>query len=79
MQCEITTDAADLIFAATPFALMPRDQIPLYREIRQRDAAFYEGPAASGFKLDFGADESGLSMKAWRSGAAITSTSAPRS
>ena len=64
----ITTEKADLIFAATPFALMPRDQIPLWREIRERDRAFYERLAASGFRLDFGADESGLSMKAWRSG-----------
>jgi len=65
----ITTETADLIFAATPFALMPRDHIPLWREIRERDRAFYERLAASGFRLDFGADESGLSMKAWRSGA----------
>jgi putative flavoprotein involved in K+ transport len=65
----ITTEKADLIFASTPFALMPRDHIPLWREIRKRDHAFYERLAAAGFRLDFGADESGLSMKAWRSGA----------
>jgi putative flavoprotein involved in K+ transport len=65
----ITTEKADLIFASTPFALMPRDHIPLWREIRERDRAFYDRLAASGFRLDFGADESGLSMKAWRSGA----------
>jgi putative flavoprotein involved in K+ transport len=64
----ITTERADLIFAATPFAIMPRDQIPLWRKIRERDRAFYDRLAASGLRLDFGADESGLSMKAWRSG-----------
>ena len=64
----ITTEKADLIFASTPFALMPRDHIPLWREIRERDKAFYDRLAASGFQLDFGADESGLSLKAWRSG-----------
>jgi putative flavoprotein involved in K+ transport len=64
----ITTEKADLLFAATPFAIMHRAQIPLWREIRERDAAFYERLAKSGFELDFGADESGLSMKAWRSG-----------
>ena len=47
---------------------MPRGQIPLYREIRERDAAFYERLAKSGFQLDFGADEFGLMMKALRSG-----------
>jgi putative flavoprotein involved in K+ transport len=64
----ITTERADLLFAATPFAIMHRAQIPLWREIRERDAAFYERLAKSGLELDFGADESGLSMKAWRSG-----------
>jgi putative flavoprotein involved in K+ transport len=64
----VTTEKADLLFAATPFAIMPRQQIPLWREIRARDSEFYERLAASGLQLDFGADESGLSMKAWRSG-----------
>ncbi len=64
----ITTEKADMLFASTPFAIMHRGQIPLWNEIRRRDAAFYERLAKSGLKLDFGADESGLSMKAWRSG-----------
>jgi putative flavoprotein involved in K+ transport len=64
----ITTDIADLIFAATPFALMPRGQVPLYEEIRRRDAAFYARLAKSGFRVDFGPDDSGLMMKAFRTG-----------
>jgi putative flavoprotein involved in K+ transport len=64
----ITTETADLLSAATPFRIMPRWQIPIYREIRRRDAAFYEGLARSGFRVDFGEDESGLVMKAWRTG-----------
>ena len=64
----IDTNTADLIFAATPFRVMPRQQIPIYQEIRKRDAAFYKRLAKSGFRVDFGEDESGLAMKAWRTG-----------
>ena len=64
----IRTDKADLIFAATPFRLMPLGQIPIYKEVRRRDASFYERLARSGFQLDFGEDESGLMMKAFRTG-----------
>ncbi|MFZ0601273.1 MAG: NAD(P)/FAD-dependent oxidoreductase [Roseiarcus sp.] len=64
----ITTDNADLAFAATPFCLMPRGQIAVYKEVRRRDAAFYDRLAKSGFQLDFGEDESGLMMKAFRTG-----------
>ena len=64
----ITTDKADLIFAATPFRIMHRSQIPIYQEVRRRDAAFYAKLAKSGFQVDFGDDESGLMMKAMRTG-----------
>jgi putative flavoprotein involved in K+ transport len=64
----ITTDKADLIFAATPFRIMHRGQIPIYQEVRRRDAAFYAKLAKSGFQVDFGEDESGLMMKAMRTG-----------
>src|SRR6201995_4418172 len=57
-----------MLFSSTPFAIMHRGQTPLWKEIRRRDAAFYERLAKSALKLDFGADESGLSMKARRSG-----------
>ena len=64
----ITTDKADLTFAATPFRIMPRSQIPIYKDVRRRDAAFYAKLAKSGFRVDFGEDESGLMMKAMRTG-----------
>jgi putative flavoprotein involved in K+ transport len=68
LKAGITTDKADLIFAATPFGIMHRGQIQVYRQIRERDAAFYERLGKTGFRLDFGADESGLMMKALRTG-----------
>lgn len=64
----ITTEIADRMVAATPFALMPEGQRALYREIRARDADFYAALAATGFLLDFGPDETGLMMKAYRTG-----------
>ena len=64
----IDVDTADLIAAATPFALQPPVQRALYHRIRARDAAFYEKLAATGFLLDFGPDETGLLMKAYRTG-----------
>jgi putative flavoprotein involved in K+ transport len=68
LEAGITTDKADLLFAATPFGIMHRGQIPIYEEIRRRDAQFYARLAKSGFKVDFGEDESGLMMKAMRTG-----------
>jgi putative flavoprotein involved in K+ transport len=68
LKAGITTDIADLIFAATPFRIMHRSQIPVYEEVRRRDAPFYEKLAKSGFQTDFGEDESGLMMKAFRTG-----------
>jgi len=64
----ITTADADLIFAATPFRVMPEEQIKLYRQISDRDHAFYTRLKKSGFRIDFGEDESGLMMKAIRTG-----------
>ncbi|WP_274627780.1 NAD(P)/FAD-dependent oxidoreductase [Arvimicrobium flavum] len=64
----ITTDRADMIAASTPFALMPETQRPLYDEIRRRDADFYRQLESAGFAIDFGEDESGLMMKAYRTG-----------
>ena len=62
----ITADKADMIVAATPYALFADQQRALYRIIRTRDAEFYTRLAASGFQLDFGDDDSGLMMKALR-------------
>jgi putative flavoprotein involved in K+ transport len=43
-------------------------QKKLFDEIRRRDAEFYERLEAAGFAIDFGEDESGLLMKALRTG-----------
>lgn len=64
----IDVDRADMIAAATPFALQPQAQKALYDRIRARDADFYERLAATGFLLDFGPDDTGLMMKAYRTG-----------
>lgn len=64
----IDVDKADMISAATPFALQPPKQKALYDKIRARDADFYEKLQATGFLLDFGHDETGLLMKAYRTG-----------
>ena len=64
----LTTEKADMLSASTPFALMPESQKPLYDKIRARDAAFYEQLEAAGFLIDFGEDETGLMMKAYRTG-----------
>ena len=64
----IDVDTADLISAATPFALQPAIQRALYDRIRVKDKGFYDALAATGFLIDFGEDESGLMMKAFRTG-----------
>lgn len=64
----ISTDKADMVVASIPFALLPESQKALYDRIRARDAGFYERLAASGFAIDFGPDETGLMMKAYRTG-----------
>jgi putative flavoprotein involved in K+ transport len=64
----IDVDKADMIAMATPFALQPPVQKALYDRIRARDADFYAKLAATGFLLDFGPDETGLLMKAYRTG-----------
>ncbi|HEV7719025.1 MAG TPA: NAD(P)/FAD-dependent oxidoreductase [Arsenicitalea sp.] len=64
----ISADAADLMAASTPFALQPAAQRALYDKIRARDAGFYDQLQQSGFAIDFGEDETGLLMKAYRTG-----------
>ncbi len=64
----ITTERADFIYASRPYAVMAEMQKAAYVEIRKHDAAFYEGLAKAGFQLDFGEDETGLSMKYIRRG-----------
>lgn len=68
VQKGIDVDKADMIVAATPFALQPPIQRELTRRIRERDARFYRKLEATGFLLDFGEDDTGLMMKAFRTG-----------
>ena len=68
VEAGITTEKADLTFAATPFRIMHLAQIPIYSEIRRRDSSFYDRLQRSGFRWDFGDDDSGLMMKALRTG-----------
>ncbi len=64
----ITTDKADLIFASIPYKVLPAIQKPLCDEMKKRDADFYDRLEKAGFKLDFGADDTGLFMKYLRRG-----------
>lgn len=64
----MTTERADLVFASLPYRIMHEFQIPVYAEMKRRDAAFYRRLEQAGFMLDFGDDESGLFMKYLRRG-----------
>lgn len=64
----MTTEKADMIFASLPYKIMHEFQIPLYDQMRERDAAFYTGLEKAGFDLDWGDDGSGLFMKYLRRG-----------
>ncbi|MDT1064057.1 NAD(P)/FAD-dependent oxidoreductase [Paracoccus sp. CPCC 101403] len=64
----VTTEKADMIFASLPYRIMHEFQIPLYDQMRERDAEFYAGLEKAGFDLDWGDDGSGLFMKYLRRG-----------
>ena len=64
----ITTRKADLTFASLPYRIMHEWQIPLYEQMRARDAEFYRALEGRDFMLDWGADGSGLFMKYLRRG-----------
>jgi putative flavoprotein involved in K+ transport len=64
----ISTAKADLIFASLPYRILHTFQIPLYEQMKERDAEFYRGLEKAGFQLDWGADGSGLFMKYLRRG-----------
>ncbi|HEY4163692.1 MAG TPA: NAD(P)/FAD-dependent oxidoreductase, partial [Dongiaceae bacterium] len=68
VQNGITTDKADLIFASIPYKILHTFQIPVYAEMKKRDADLYRRLEEAGFMLDFGDDESGLFMKYLRRG-----------
>jgi putative flavoprotein involved in K+ transport len=64
----VTTEKADTIFASLPYRILHEFQIPLYDQMRERDADFYRRLEAAGFLLDWGEDGSGLFMKYLRRG-----------
>ncbi|MEO6301195.1 MAG: NAD(P)/FAD-dependent oxidoreductase [Paracoccaceae bacterium] len=64
----ITTNKADMQSASMPHRIMHESQIPICNEMRERDAAFYAALEKAGFWLDFGDDNSGLTMKFLRRG-----------
>ena len=64
----VTTFKADTIFASLPYRIMHEFQIPLYQQMAERDKDFYERLESRGFRLDWGADGSGLFMKYLRRG-----------
>jgi putative flavoprotein involved in K+ transport len=59
---------ADLIFASVPYRIMHGLHIPVYEEMKKRDADLYARLERQGFRLDFGDDGSGLFMKYLRRG-----------
>ena len=59
---------ADLIFASVPYKIMHTFHIPVYEEMKKRDADLYARLEKAGFMLDFGVDGSGLFMKYLRRG-----------
>ena len=64
----VTTEKADMIFASLPYRILHEFQIPLYEQMKERDADFYAGLEKAGFKMDWGDDGSGLFMKYLRRG-----------
>ncbi|KAA0918710.1 NAD(P)/FAD-dependent oxidoreductase [Dietzia sp. ANT_WB102] len=64
----VTTEKADMLFASWPYKLLPDAQIPVYEQIAEKDASFYQQLREVGFDLDFGEDGSGLFLKYLRRG-----------
>ncbi len=59
----MTTEKADMTFASLPYRILGGLQVPVYDQIRERDADFYARLEAAGFQHDWGEDGSGLFMK----------------
>lgn len=64
----ISHHKADLIFASVPYKIMHTFHIPVYEEMKKREADLYSRLEKAGFMLDFGDDGSGLFMKYLRRG-----------
>src|SRR5262245_21615648 len=56
----VTTDVADSILASLPYKALPMLQVPVYQQVKERDAAFYKRLEQAGFMLTFGEDDWGL-------------------
>ena len=54
----VTHHKADLTFASVPYKILHTFQIPLYEQMKEKDADFYAGLEKAGFWLDWGADTS---------------------
>ncbi len=67
-QAGLSTERADLTVAALPYRLLPQFHIPVWRDVQARDKDYYDRLRAAGFLLDFGDDDSGLSLKYLRRG-----------
>ncbi len=59
----MSTEKADMTFASIPYRIMAGLQVPVYEQIRERDADFYARLERAGFQHDWGEDDSGLFMK----------------
>ncbi len=68
VEAGIDVDTADLIFASLPYKALPPLQVPVYDQMKARDADFYAKLEKAGFMLDFGEDGSGLFVKYLRRG-----------
>lgn len=68
VQSGIDHHKADLVFASVPYQIMHTFHIPVYDEMKKRDADLYGRLEKAGFMLDFGDDGSGLFMKYLRRG-----------
>ena len=59
----ITTEKADLLFASTPFKLLPCEHRKVSKQMYNHDKDFYDQLGAVGFQFDFGEDNSGLLLR----------------
>ena len=59
---------ADLIFASLPYKIVAPLQVPVYDEMKRREANLYGRLEKAGFMLDLGVDGSGLFRKYLRRG-----------
>ena len=78
MAAGVTTEKADLVFASLPYRIMPEFQIPLYEQMKERDADFYAGSEKAGFWHDCGRKAPGCSSSTSTGARATTSTWALR-